>query len=254
MVDEDTCEAVADGLVEKHGTNGRVYTARKTEDYAVVAELLLQFCNRCLHERGCAPLLTAAADVHYEIAEQEGALGGVINLGVELNGKDGCLLHFLARGRGSPIGGVSDVCRGCYGLEPFGDGGYGVAMTHPNLRASVESLEERVVQVYLLQMGAPVLTGVCLLHLASEGVADELCAIADAQHGNTAHEATQVHLERLWIVYRIRRAAEDDANNVGVVLGVLVVRQYLAERVHLADASSDELCGLTAEVQNNYLL
>ena len=42
VVDEDTRQAIADGLVQQHGGNGAVDTARESEDDAVVAQLIAQ--------------------------------------------------------------------------------------------------------------------------------------------------------------------------------------------------------------------
>ena len=55
MVYEDTCEAVADSLVEQHGGNRRVYTAAEAEHHFVVAELLAKLCNCAFDEALSAP-------------------------------------------------------------------------------------------------------------------------------------------------------------------------------------------------------
>ena len=86
MVDEDTGEPVANGLVEQHGCHGTVDSARKTENDAVVANLRLQFGHRGLHERGGTPVLTAAADVYHKVLQQERALNRVEHFGMELHG------------------------------------------------------------------------------------------------------------------------------------------------------------------------
>ena len=66
-----------------------VDTTRESEDHAVAAQLLLQFCNRRVDERGGTPLLAGAADVDHEIPQQLHALKRVVHLGVELDGPDG---------------------------------------------------------------------------------------------------------------------------------------------------------------------
>ena len=171
---------------------------------------------------------------------------------MELHGKDP--LPFPPRGRGSIKGGILHVLRGADYLEALGDGCDGVAVAHPHLRLLLESLEERVGGVYGLQVGAAVFAAVGLLHLAAERMADELGAIADAQHGQTTHEARQVYLEGLGIVHAVGRTAEDDAYHVAIVLGVLVVRQNLAKRIEFAHTPADELGGLRTEVENNDFL
>lgn len=39
MIDEDTCQAVADGLIKQNGGDGRVNTSGESEDDTVVAQL-----------------------------------------------------------------------------------------------------------------------------------------------------------------------------------------------------------------------
>ena len=73
-------------------------------------------------------------------------------------------------------------------MEAFGDGGDGVAVAHPHLRAQFEASEEGAVEVDGLKMGTTILTAVGLLDAPTEGVADILCAVADAQHGHAAYE------------------------------------------------------------------
>lgn len=74
MIHEDAREAVADSLVEQDGCHGTVNAAGKSEDDAVVAQLLLQFGHRGLHEGSCAPVLTAAADIYHKVFQQERSL------------------------------------------------------------------------------------------------------------------------------------------------------------------------------------
>ena len=83
---------------------------------------------------------------------------------------------------------------------------------------------------------------------------DELCTVADAQHGHAAHKLAQVYLEGFRVVHTEGRTAEDDANDRWVVLRELVVGQDFAEGVELAHAASDELCGLRSEVEDNDFL
>ena len=45
MINEDTGEAVADGLVQKNSSNAGVNTTRKTQNHAVIAQLNLQLSN-----------------------------------------------------------------------------------------------------------------------------------------------------------------------------------------------------------------
>ena len=88
-------------------------------------------------------------------------------------------------------------------FEAVGDGGDGVTMRHPHLRVLVEALEERVRGVDGLEVCTAIFAGVGLFHTAAQRMADELCTIADAEHGDAAYELREVDLERLRIVHRV---------------------------------------------------
>ena len=122
------------------------------------------------------------------------------------------------------VGSIFHIGRRCYTLKAIGNSSDCVAMTHPNLRAIVETAEKRVFRIDRIEMRTAILTRVSLLNLTSEGMRYELCTIADTKHRKTSHEPVKVHLESLRVVNGIRRAAENDSDNVTVVLWVLVVR------------------------------
>ena len=95
---------------------------------------------------------------------------------------------------------------------------------------------------------------ISLLYLATIGMGDILCTIADTQHRQPADKLTEVNLEGLRVVDRERRATEDDSDDGGIILRKLVVRKNLAEGVELSDTTSDELRGLRSEIENDNLL
>ena len=246
MVDEDAGEVLADGPVEQGGAYRGVDTAAQSENHAVVAQLCLEFGHGGLDERGRAPFLSAAADVDHEVAQQLLALGGMEHLGVELHGPQWVLLAGI--GSKLHVGGRGD------NLAIVGDGSDGVAMAHPHLRVRLETLEERVGGIKRLQVGPSILTGVGTFHLSTIGVGDELCAIADTQHRQTAHKLTEVDAEGLRVVHGIGRPTEYHADDRRVVGRKLIVGQDFAERVEFAHAASDELGGLRTEVEDNDFL
>ena len=146
------------------------------------------------------------------------------------------------------VGGVLHVlCRG-NDLSSRRYGGDCVTVTHPYLRIFRKSLEQGILDINGGEMRTAVFAAVSLLHLASASMGDELRTIADAQHWQATGKAAEVDLERLRVVHRIRRAAENNTDNIGVVLRIFVVRQDFAERVELADATSDELRSLRTKV------
>ena len=163
-------------------------------------------------------------------------------------------LHSPYRLLGRSISSKLDIGCRCDALVIFGDGCDGITMAHPYLRVLDKSVEQRILGIEVLKIGASVLTRVGCLNLSTVGVRNELCAIADAKHRDASYKLAQVNLERLLIVYRIGASAEDDTDNAGVVLRELVVRHNLAEGVQFAYTAADELRGLRTEIKNNNLL
>ena len=105
-----------------------------------------------------------------------------------LLGRIGSKLHIIGRGNA---------------LKTFGDSSDGIAMAHPHLRIRFKSLEQGIGCIHRCQMGASILSRVGLLHLASKGVRDKLCTIADAKHWQTTNKLTEIHLESLGVVHRV---------------------------------------------------
>ena len=64
----------------------------------------------------------------------------------------------------------------------------------------VETLEQRILRVNGLQMGATILTGIGLLHLTAVGIGDVLRTVADTQYRHLAYKLAEVNLESLWVV------------------------------------------------------
>ena len=124
VIDEDAGKILANGLIQQDCSDRRIDTTRESEDDTVVADLFLDFLDSCLYERGGAPVLLGATDIHHKILQQGLALQGVINFRVELNGPDILLI---------PEGGVLDILCTTDDLKTIGNGGDGVSMTHPYL-------------------------------------------------------------------------------------------------------------------------
>ena len=142
VVNEDTGEAVADGTVEQDGGHAGVNTAGKSEDDAVIAQLLFQLGHGAVDKRGGTPFLSASANVDHEVLQELRALHGVEHLGVELNGEY-CFGW-------APESGVLHVLGRTDHLEALGDGSNGVAVAHPYLRVLFKAFEERVAGVHRL--------------------------------------------------------------------------------------------------------
>ena len=246
VIDEDASEVFADGAVEQYGAHGGIHAAGEAEDDAVVADLLFQFGHGGVHEGGGAPGLVATADAHHEVLEQLGALGGVEHFGVELHAPYGLVLKL--------VGGVFHLVGGGNLPAVVGKFGDGVAVAHPDLRVRVEALEQGVVMVELSEVGAAVLAAAGGLHASAIGVGHILGAVADAEDGQASADGGEIYLEGLLVIDAEGRAAEDDADDVGVVVREFVVGHDFAEHIEFADPAADELCGLGTEVKNDDFL
>lgn len=185
VVHEDAGELMAYGAVEEHGGHAAVHAAGEAEDDAVGTDLLTYFLHGAIHEGGGGPLAAAAADAADEVLEQERALEGMIDLGMELYGPHG----LLSLRCGDVVGSIFHGLGGGDGLGTGREVGDGVAVAHPHLRVVVEAVEERVVLADGDELLAPVFAGVGALYLSAADVGDVLRTVADTEQRQTAAEA-----------------------------------------------------------------
>ena len=146
------------------------------------------------------------------------------------------ILHFVGGGNFAAV------------LRQFGDG---VAMTHPHLCVVVQSLQQGIIMLKFGQVGASVFAAAGGFHLASVGVGHELCAVANAENGQSAANTGQIDLEGTLIIHTERGSAQNNANDILVVVRELVVGHDFAEHVKLAHTAANELGGLGSEIQND---
>ena len=105
----------------------------------------------------------------------------------------------------------------------------------------------------VMRVGLAVLGGVAGRYLAAEGVAHELCAIADAEDRDPQVEDLLADVRGLLVVDTVGTAGEDDADRLarGELLEGGLVALDLAVDTALTHAPRDELVVLTAEVQDD---
>ena len=125
VVNKDTCEVLADGLIEKHSTNRAVNTSGESEDNLIVTQLLFEFTNSGIDERGSRPVLLGTADINHKVLQEKRALQSMEHLRMELHspyrsllGTICSILYISSRGDALAVG---------------RDGGDRVTMTHPYL-------------------------------------------------------------------------------------------------------------------------
>ena len=199
MIHEDASKVLAYSTVQQGGTYTRIHTPTQTQYHSVVAQLFLQFLHSGLHKRSSAPLLPTATDIHHEVLQQLETLQRVMHLRM--------ILH-----RPNPFVRVG-VCRilylfgRCYGMKAFRQLSDGITMTHPHLRILFKALEQWVRGLKLRQMGTPILTATCWLHLTSIAISHQLGSVANAQYRIFAYKLREVHFKSILVIDGIRRTA-----------------------------------------------
>ena len=154
----------------------------------------------------------------------------------------------------SCIGCVLDGGGGGDATEAFGQLGDGVAMGHPHLTVRSKVFQQRVVLFHPLEVGTSVFASAFGFHLATKSVCHQLGTIADAKDGILATNLREIELEGTFFIDTVRRARQDDAYHIGVILRKLVVWHDFAKRVQLAHTATDELGGLRTKIQNDDFL
>ena len=84
VVDEDAGELLADGLVNQSRSNAGVNAATKAKDHLVLADLLADFFHGLINVVAHCPFAATATNLVNEIGNDGLSLGGVNDLGVEL--------------------------------------------------------------------------------------------------------------------------------------------------------------------------
>ena len=132
------------------------------------------------------------------------------------------------------------LCAG-YAMETSGDGSNGVSMTHPHLRAWMETSKERILPVDSGQVLPPVLTAASRFHAPTQFVTHVLRSIADAQDGILSTNLAQVHLKGLWVIHAVWTSTQNHANNAWVIEWHPVVRKNLTESIQFTNSASNQL-------------
>ena len=252
VIDKDTGQLIADRLVQQYGRHRRIHPTRKAADHLFVADLFADAGNRlfAIGAHGPVPPETGQTD---EVLVKRLAIGGVVDLGVELHGKEiaveiggngvwrvgGCAVDFKTGGQ------FRDV----------------IAMAHPDLFGAIEepAEEQRIAAGFRFDIGAAEFGGaaaardLATLDLAAQLFHHHLLAITDAKD-------RQAHPEQL--LRRARGAFAGDT--VGAARQDHGARSHLAEEpgryilvgvdfaidIQFAQAPGDELCHLAAEVDD----
>ena len=84
MVNKDTGQLVANGLVDEHGGDGRINAAGQTADHPPVADLLADGGNGLILVGGHGPVAVEACKFHKILVERL-AMRGVMHFRVKLD-------------------------------------------------------------------------------------------------------------------------------------------------------------------------
>ena len=128
-----------------------------------------------------------------------------------------------------------------------------IAVAHPDHGVGWHAGEERV-GLQHLAAGAAVFAGLRPADVAAEGVAGQLHAVADAEHGNAEPEDARVAPRGAGLVDTRRTTREDNSlgsQRLDAIRGQIVADD-LAVDMLLADATGDQLGVLRAEVEHKH--
>ena len=204
VVDVDAGQLIADGSVDERGGDGGIDAAGESADHVVGADLVADLGDGFGDEVGGVPVAGALADLVDEVAEQVESVGGVHDLGVELDAvAPGVVAH----------GGDRDAVGAGEGAEAVGHLVDAVAVGHPDGHRSRQVLEQGRL-VAGIDVGGAELALATALDASAELVGHGLHAVADAEHGHAAVERPVGCDGGAVVVDAGRSAAEDDAARV----------------------------------------
>jgi hypothetical protein len=210
VIDENACQLVADRLVDQHGGDRGIDTARQPADHLLVAHLFAD-CGDGLFAIGAhRPVAGKARDAH-EVFVKTRAVRGVMHLGVELHGIE--MPFHIRRDREWRIG------RCAVNRKTGGDGGHMVAMAHPDLfTLGQKPAVQQVKLFHRRHIGAAEFGGAMpAFDLAAQHMHHDLLAIADAQNRHadrTPIAAASAHRRRKPTRARPKRSPALGANSV----------------------------------------
>ena len=250
VVDEDTGELVAQGLVQQHRRHRRIDPAGETQDHVLVADLLADLLFFLLDERGGRPIALSAADAMGEVFQNLAAMIGMDDLGVELHAV--VRQHSRAHGGDGRVVGVGDD------LVVVRQAGQVVAVAHPDLRARRDA-RQQIRVVVDVEVGASELAAAGPFDAAAEGVGHRLEAVADAQNrhrravGAMHLEEGRVELGSTLVVDRTGAARENQPEGPHRFHLSRIDRAGvdLRKNTGLAHAPRNELRILRAEIQDD---
>jgi len=176
VVDENTGELIADGLVDQHRGDRRIDAAGQAADDLTVADLGPNLGDLFLAKIGHRPVAGAARDLVHEIAEQFAAVRCVDHFRMELHA-----VKWLALMRDHREGGAVG---GCDRPKSLGNLDDLVAVAHPDLMLLAGLPDTLIERAFFrhIDKGASELAFGRLHHVTAQLRAHGHLAVADAEH------------------------------------------------------------------------
>ena len=242
-IDENADSLSGNGLRQKSGANGGVNAAGKTENNALVSDLLADSGNLFFNEIVHVVVAKGVAVVVDKVAEHGFAVFGGVHLRVEL-GSHKAPAFVNNGGKGAVLGGGGKG-------KALRHGNNAVGVAHQNKLLLVKSLEKLHLRVDF-HSGSAVFAGGAGLNLSAEGIGHKLCAVANSHNGNAEIENFRVAAQGFVRINAVGASGEDDADGRKLLYFLRRDISGFYQRVYMAlpHPSGDQLLILPAEIQN----
>ena len=243
VVHEDAGEAVADGLVDQEGGDGRIHSAGESADGTAIADLILDLLNGQVHEVFQLPGAFHLADIEKEIFEKGLALFEMAMFWMGLNCID--LPVLIDKGGDFALVSVGNDLKARAGV------GHLIVMVHINGDLFAQALVEAgfFINIKVTDSLVQILAA---LNLSPLHFGDPLAAVTDAEDRNAQVKNFFVHPGGIRIQGGFGASREDDA---GVISGLNLLQRdgvgfNYAKDVEVTDHPADHLLVLVAKINN----
>ena len=182
MIDEHTCQPIADGPLHQRGRHRGIHSPAQSTDGVTVADLLTDTVDERLGDVGRCPIRVDAGEVVQEAAEHLLAVRSVDHLGVVLHPGESAATILEGRHRSAGAG--------RHHLEAGRRDGHRVTVTHPHrLRTGQPRMQFAAKDI---ELSAAVLTGAGALDGAAERLSHGLKSVADSEYRDPQVEHARV--------------------------------------------------------------
>ena len=249
IVDEDASQLVTDGSMEKGSGYGTVHPTGDTGKDAGGSDLFTDGVDSLINEGSGCPCGGTSGDVEAEVAQEVEALRGMGNLGMELQGHDGCVPGSRNGCHGRDRAGGSEG----NGMETIGQRGHLVSMAHPDIGLVGKGPEQRMPSVgegdWCMTEFAP-FDGT---HLSPQVLGEELHAVTNAENGDTQVEHDVLEAWRVGVIDAVRTTRQDEPTGIegADAIGGRIPREEFGIDAALADATHDEASVLGPIIQDD---